>query len=237
MILAAARELGVDPVDLATVIRYETARTNDPDIKGPTTRWGQHKGLIQWGEPQSRRYGVDQDWSIPNQGRAIVQYLKDAGVKPGMGLENIYSAVNAGRVGRPNASDRPGATVASHVAQMTQVDRPVAALQLAGAPDQGGGVWDAVPAWASYAEEASPKRNIFDDAFGSPGAAATPSEDEQRRALLAQVLGDGAEVSAPDFDPISGGSKFATYRLPDGSRGYFNSKDKPFETYRPRFGY
>lgn len=100
----AAEQVGIDPVDLATAISYETAGTFDPNIPGPTTKWGRHRGLIQWGEPQAQRY-LDGDFSIPSQMRGIVQYLKDTGVRPGMGLLDIYSAINAGQVGRYNASD------------------------------------------------------------------------------------------------------------------------------------
>ena len=52
-IVQTARSLGINPVDLATVISYETAGTFDPTKRGPTTQWGQHRGLIQFGEPQA----------------------------------------------------------------------------------------------------------------------------------------------------------------------------------------
>jgi hypothetical protein len=42
---------------------------------------------------------------VAGQLEAAERYLKDAGVQPGMGLLDVYSAVNAGRVGRYNASD------------------------------------------------------------------------------------------------------------------------------------
>lgn len=107
-IVATARALGIDPIDLATAISYETAGTFDPTQPGPTTQWGQHRGLIQFGEPQAREYGVD--WSDPLGSQlgpdgAIAKYLRKAGVKPGMGLLDIYSAINAGAVGRYGASD------------------------------------------------------------------------------------------------------------------------------------
>lgn len=103
-----AAALGIDPVDLATVISYETAGTFDPAKSGPTTQWGQHRGLIQFGEPQAEKYGVD--WNDPAGSQlggngAIAQYLSDAGVRPGMGIMDVYSAINAGKVGRYNASD------------------------------------------------------------------------------------------------------------------------------------
>lgn len=107
-IISTAEALGVDPVDLATAISYETAGTFDPTKTGPTTQWGQHRGLIQFGEPQAQQYGVD--WNNPLGSQlgpegAIAKYLRDTGVQPGMGLLDIYSAINAGGVGRYNRSD------------------------------------------------------------------------------------------------------------------------------------
>lgn len=104
----SALALGIDPLDLATAISYETGGTFDPVKGGPTTQYGRHRGLIQFGEPQAREYGVD--WSNPVGSQtgpdgAIVKYLRKAGVKPGMGLLDIYSAINAGSVGRYGASD------------------------------------------------------------------------------------------------------------------------------------
>lgn len=107
-IIETANALGMDPVDLATIISYETAGTFDPMQPGPTTQWGQHKGLIQWGEPQAVEYGVD--WNDPIRSQlgadgAIVRYYRDRGWRPGMGMLDAYSIVNAGAPGRYNASD------------------------------------------------------------------------------------------------------------------------------------
>lgn len=107
-IAETASALGIDPIDLGTAISYETAGTFDPTKKGPTTQWGQHKGLIQFGEPQAKKYGVD--WNDPVGSQlgpdgAVAKYLRDTGVKPGMGMMDIYSAINAGGVGRYNRSD------------------------------------------------------------------------------------------------------------------------------------
>jgi len=107
-IAATASSLGINPVDLATAISYETAGTFDPTKRGPTTQWGQHRGLIQFGEPQAKKYGVNWNDPIGSQlgpNGAVANYLRDTGVKPGMGLLDIYSAINAGGVGRYNRSD------------------------------------------------------------------------------------------------------------------------------------
>lgn len=104
----AADELGIDPVDLATVISYETGGTFNPTQQGPTTKWGTHRGLIQFGEPQAEEYGVD--WADPygsQLGRdgAIVKYLRGNGVTPGMSLLDVYSTINAGAPGLYDRSD------------------------------------------------------------------------------------------------------------------------------------
>lgn len=135
-IRASSQRLGLDPVDLATVISYETAGTFDPWKAGPTTQWGQHRGLIQWGEPQRAKYGVYQGQPVGDQLRAVEQYLGDAGFKPGMGIMDLYSAINAGRVGRYGASDAnnggaPG-TVADKVNNQMSGHRAKAAALLGG---------------------------------------------------------------------------------------------------------
>ncbi len=146
-----AQQLGVDPVDLATVMSYETGGTFDPWIKGPTTKWGTHRGLIQWGEPQAAKYGVTKDMPIEQQVAAAGQYLRDAGVKPGMGLLDIYSAINAGAPGRYDRSDykaggAPG-TVADKVKFQMEGHKQKAAALLGGTytPVPGDPDLDAIP--------------------------------------------------------------------------------------------
>lgn len=145
-IIATANSLGIDPVDLATAISYETAGTFDPTKAGPTTKWGRHRGLIQFGEPQAQQYGVD--WNNPvasqlGENGAVAKYLRDTGVKPGMGLLDIYSAINAGGVGRYNRSDAaaggaPG-TVRDKVEQQMAAHRRKAVALLGGGGGGGGG--------------------------------------------------------------------------------------------------
>jgi hypothetical protein len=111
LIIETADELGMPPDVLATIISYETAGTFDPMKAGPTTQWGQHRGLIQFGEPQAAENGVD--FSSPEAalrsqlGRngAVVKYFRRAGWEPGMSELDAYSVVNAGAPGRYGASD------------------------------------------------------------------------------------------------------------------------------------
>lgn len=107
-IIETARAIGADPLDLATAISYETAGTFDPTKRGPTTQWGQHRGLIQFGEPQAQQYGVD--WNDPLGSQlgpdgAIAKYFVSSGFKPGMSGLDLYSTINAGAPGRYGASD------------------------------------------------------------------------------------------------------------------------------------
>ena len=110
-IMETARALDMDPIDLATAISYETGGTFDPGKKGPTTQWGQHRGLIQFGEPQAKKFGVDfssSESALASQlgkDKAIVKYLKASGFKPGMSGMDLYSTINAGAPGRYRASD------------------------------------------------------------------------------------------------------------------------------------
>lgn len=110
-IIETARALQMDPLELAKLISYETGGTFDPMKRGPTTQWGQHRGLIQFGEPQARQFGVD--FSSPEAALmsqlgangAIVKYMLASGFKPGMSGLDAYSTINAGAPGRYNASD------------------------------------------------------------------------------------------------------------------------------------
>lgn len=108
MIRQTALSLGIEPLDLGTAISYETGGTFDPLQRGPTTKWGQHRGFIQFGEPQAQQFGVD--WSNPVQSQlgpngAVAKYLKASGLQPGMNLLDIYSIINAGGPGLYNRSD------------------------------------------------------------------------------------------------------------------------------------
>lgn len=100
-----AKQLGVSATDILTAISYETGGTLDPWQKGPTTQWGEHRGLIQWGEPQREQYGVTELSTIAEQMRAVAEYLRDNGVKEGDGLMQIYAAINAGDASRTGATD------------------------------------------------------------------------------------------------------------------------------------
>lgn len=104
-IVEEAKRIGANPADFATVISYETGGTFDPWQSGPITQWGQHKGFIQMGGPQRTKYGYTEGKSVKELIKASADYLVDNGYKPGMGLMDMYSTINAGAPGKYNASD------------------------------------------------------------------------------------------------------------------------------------
>lgn len=177
-IIAMARQRGLDPRDVATAMSYETGGTFDPWKAGPTTQWGQHRGLIQWGEPQRRQYGVSQNTPIAAQVDAAGRYLVDAGVKPGMGLMDIYSAINAGHVGRYNASDANNGGAPGTVAD--KVNTQMAGHRANAEKLLGGQLGDVVASPAAAPQPAQP--SIFAD----PGQSGPPGF-RQVAAMLVQT--------------------------------------------------
>lgn len=112
-ITAAAAQLGTTPQDLATVISYESGFS--------TSRWGgknnDYLGLIQFGREERKQFGVHEGQSFEEQMGSVVKFLQARGFKPGMGILDLYSTINAGSPGHYEASDGNG-TVRSHVAKM-----------------------------------------------------------------------------------------------------------------------
>ena len=111
---AKAQSAGYNPDDLLRVINYESS--GRPDVWGG--KGGKYFGLFQAGAPERKQFGIDTVHpSAENQIDALMRFLPARGFKPGMGLLDLYSTVNAGSPGHYRASDGNG-TVASHVAKM-----------------------------------------------------------------------------------------------------------------------
>ena len=128
LIAKSAERLGINPEHWAAAISYETGGTFS------TSKWGgkggAYLGLIQFGPWEQQHYGVTPGDSFEKQLAAAEQFMKDRGLKPGMGMLDIYSTINAGRPGLYHRSDRPGMTVASHVAEILGGDHMAKAKAL-----------------------------------------------------------------------------------------------------------
>ena len=122
-LVEVAGELGVSPIDLATIIGFETGGTYDPGIVGG--EGGNYQGLIQFGVPERAAYGVVPGMSFEEQLRGPVKrYFQDRFAKAGMStqganLEDLYTTVIAGNPGaNRDARDSFGTSARSGVAKM-----------------------------------------------------------------------------------------------------------------------
>lgn len=198
-IIETAKAIGADPLDLATAISYETAGTFDPTKRGPRTQWGQHRGLIQFGEPQARQHGVDWNDPIGSQlgpNGAIASYFRSSGFKPGMSGLDLYSTINAGAPGRYRASDAnnggaPGSVRDKWENQMAGHRQKAAALlgslsATPAAPEPSNGLTpDALQQWA-FANYAPQPANGAVDAVNALGEAQPVGVAETEADILAQ---------------------------------------------------
>lgn len=147
-----ANRFGLDPSTVAAVMSYETGGSFSPTIMGG--KGGQYMGLIQFGPPERKKYGIDKASSPEDWTKAIGDFLQDRGFKKGMGVLDLYSTINAGTPGRYNASDGNG-TVKSHVASILEEHQAKARNWLGGA-----GVYDAAPRQWDKAEALSQVRAV-----------------------------------------------------------------------------
>ncbi len=206
-IIATANNIGISPHDLATVMSYETAGTFDPWKAGPTTQHGQHFGLIQWGGPQREQYGVYQGMPVADQVAAAGRYLVDRGVQPGMGLLDVYSAINAGRVGLYNRSDANNGGAPGTVAD--KVNNQMAGHKAKAAALLGGQYTPSVSSPAVAAAPGAAPSSAPATGMGLLGDAGKPDQpdpqEEQFKGLLAQMMQDGPKQSqgAPDLGLLS----------------------------------
>ncbi|MGN7962188.1 hypothetical protein [Brucella sp. 22210] len=198
-IVETAQAIGADPVDLATAISYETGGTFNPTKAGPTTQYGQHRGLIQFGEPQAQQYGVDWNNPIGSQlgaNGAVANYFRDRGFKPGMSGLDLYSTINAGSPGRYSASDAanggaPGSVADKWNNQMSGHRQKALALL-------GGGI-DYTPT-NSIAD--TPQQAIQAvSPVADPEGLFAPGADVSQADLDFARQATGPEVSAPDTVP------------------------------------
>jgi hypothetical protein len=122
-LVEVAGQLGVSPVDLATIIGFETGGTYDPGIVGG--EGGNYQGLIQFGGPERAAYGVVPGMSFEDQLRGPVRrFFEDRFARAGMStqgatLEDLYTTVIAGNPGaNRDAQDSFGTSARSGVAKM-----------------------------------------------------------------------------------------------------------------------
>lgn len=112
-ISGAAQRLGVAPRDLAAAISYETGGTFDPNKQGG--KGNNYLGLIQFGPEERMKYGVRPGMSFEQQMTAVEGFLRDRGVKPGMGIAEIYRTIIGGNPNAPLTASDGNGTIAQHI--------------------------------------------------------------------------------------------------------------------------
>jgi len=98
-IFDAAKKLGLNPYEFGGFLSLESGFNMDPNIVGG--RGGRHKGLIQFGQGEQQKYGIQGPQTRAGQIPKVLQYFEDRGYKPGMGIERAYATVLGGN---PNVS-------------------------------------------------------------------------------------------------------------------------------------
>ena len=129
-LIKAGQMLGVDPLDLATIIGFESAGSYSPSKMGGAG--GVYRGLIQFSPDNQRKYKITPNMTFEEQLLGpVVQYFKDrfAGVgmtTEGASLLQLYTTVLAGNPkANINARDSFGTSSKSGVSKM-QPHRAVA---------------------------------------------------------------------------------------------------------------
>jgi len=140
-----ARNINADPVDLATLISFETAGTFSPSIRGPVVKGrGRAVGLIQFMPGTSRELGTTSEalaqMSQVEQMDYVERYLVKRGFKGG-GLKQLYSTVFAGHPNARGSISDGYHTLDSAVERMNREHRERAIALLSGkslekTPDQ-----------------------------------------------------------------------------------------------------
>jgi len=115
-LVRVADRLGLNPADLAAIFSFETGGTMSPSEPGRGAAAGR-VGLIQAGANERRAYGIHGGQTFEQQLEGVARYLQARGVKPGMGLPDLYAAVNGGNVGAGWAADGNGTVARSDATQ------------------------------------------------------------------------------------------------------------------------
>lgn len=199
-IQTGASKLGIDPIDYATAMHYESAGTFDPWQKGPVTKWGQHRGTIQYGEPQQKQYGVYPGQPFEDQVTdSNVRYLKDHGVRPGMGFEQVYKAINGGTVsansGTPDANT--GRTISDNIRNAQNQSRPTV---LARFGHYFGQTNPSQTDFSSYAEKSSPQID-FSQYSDAPNTPVPESPDTINQQVMSALNTDSPKSAVVTTDP------------------------------------
>jgi hypothetical protein len=125
------KALGLDPMDVASVMSFETGGKMDPKLMGGAG--GNYMGLIQFGPEERRKYGINANSTPEQWTSAITNFMKDRGFKNGMGIEDFYSTILTGSPGNYDRKDANGTSVRNAIPKILNDHRSNAERFLANA--------------------------------------------------------------------------------------------------------
>ena len=164
----AANKLGVSPLDLATIISFETGGSFSPSKWGGAG--GNYMGLIQFGPNERKAYGAYQGQSFEEQVQGpVVRYFQDRFKGVGMSTQGadlltLYRTVLGGNPkANINGQDAFGTSPSSGVAAMGP-HRQKALNRFFGG-SAGNVDWDAADAGAALAEAEAQRLKDLEDSF------------------------------------------------------------------------
>lgn len=124
----AADKLGVDPVDLASIVSFESAGSFDPHKVGG--EGNRYRGLIQFGPDEQKQYYKPGQSFEDQLEDGVVRFFQDRFKKVGMDtrgakLEDLYTTVIAGNPkANRNAKDSFGTSARSGSERIAREHRP-----------------------------------------------------------------------------------------------------------------
>ena len=186
--VAIAKKYGLNPVDVAAIMSYETAGTFSPTKMGG--KGGNYMGLIQFGPEERRTFGINRRSTPEQWTNAIDGFLTQRGFKPGMSTLDLYSTINAGRPGKYNASDGNG-TVQSHHDKIMAEHRTNGANFIGASAGQSYNANEDISAVGQTAVPASQMEagvQVPDMPLQAPNAPALPDPVQSQRVQMAQQM-------------------------------------------------
>jgi hypothetical protein len=117
-LINAANKLGLKPQELAAIISFETGGTFNPNIVGGAGN--RYRGLIQFGPPEQKQFGVKPGQSFESQLDSVVNYFLARGFKAGMGQLKAYATVLTGNP-RGNIHSRDAFGTSAYTAFQNQL--------------------------------------------------------------------------------------------------------------------
>ena len=101
---------------LAAIFSFETGGSMSPSEPGRGAAAGR-VGLIQAGPNEMRAYGIHGGQTFEQQLEGVARYLQARGVRPGMGLPDLYATVNGGNPRAGWTADGNGTVARSEATQ------------------------------------------------------------------------------------------------------------------------